>query len=219
MASAFRSVLFGVSAALLTSLPLFALADGSDTEAQRLGSKRTAERYNVTFPGSSTKAGAASIYVNAPLETVRKVVTDYGRYSEFVGEFRKSRVIGKKDGATDVYLEVSILRGAAKICALTRFGAPTKEGTGERIDGNLVEGPGIANNVEGLRGTWHYRPVDDTHTLLKLELLVLPKLPVPSALITPELASAADQTVTAVRNRAEAKAIQDPVIGTARKEE
>ena len=49
----------------------------------------------------------------------------------------------------------------------------------------------------------HDLAVDDTHTIVKLELLVDPKLPIPGPMLTPELQSAADKAVTAVRDRAE----------------
>lgn len=197
-----------------TSTPA-AFAQSSDTNLQRLATSRKADRYNVVMPGTTKRGGGAAIYVNAPMDTVRKIVTDYGHYSELASEFRRSRIIGKKDGATDVYLEVSILKGAAKVYSLTRFYAPVKEGAqGERIDSSMVEGS--ERNVDDLRGVWHYQAIDENHTLLKLEFLVVPRIPLPSALVVPELESSADKVVTSVRNRAEAKAIQSNETGTAR---
>ena len=171
-----------------------------DAEAKRLETSRKAERYNVAMSGSSIKAGGASIYVNAPMSVVRKVVTDYAHYSDFMPKFQTSKVVGKKDGVTDVYLQVPILNGSATVWALTKFGPPTAEGTGEKIEGRMADG-----NVSDFRAVWHLRPADDTHTVLKLELLINPKLPVPGSVVTPELEYASDQAVTATRNRAEAK--------------
>ena len=187
-------------AAVAVLSPLAALADGNDAEAQELAKTRKAKRYNVEVSGASIRAGGAAISVDAPIEVVRKVVTDYGKYASFIPRFEKSKVVAKKDGKTDVMLQVPILKGAATVWALTRFEPPVKEGTGERIEGKMVEG-----NVDDLRAWWHLRPVDATHTVLKLELLIVPKLPLPGKLVTPELEYASDQAVTAVRDRSEAK--------------
>jgi hypothetical protein len=99
-----------------------------------------------------------------------------------------------------VYLQVSILHGAANIWAVTRFGAPVPEGSGERIEGRL-HGQG---NVDQMLAIWHLVPVDENRTIAKLELLIVPKLPLPGSVVTPELEYAADQAVSAARDRSEA---------------
>ena len=196
-----RSLRVAVTALSLVALPLVAQAD--DAEATKLGD-RSSPRYEKDIPGASIKAGGSMVLVNAPIGFVRKVVTDYGKYSSFMPRFKKSRIVSKKDGKTDVYLEVPILHGAATVWAQTRFEPPVKEGEkGERIEGRMVEG-----NVDDMRAIWHLRAVDDTHTVLKCEILIVPKLPLPGSVVTPELAFAADQAVTATRDRAEAKAAE-----------
>jgi len=193
--------------------PLAAMADGNDAEAQRLAQKRSAERYNVEVSGSSVRAGGAAISVDAPVAVVRKIVSEYAKYASYIPRFQKSKVIAKKDGKTDVYLQVPILHGAATVWSLTRFEPPVKEGTsGERVEGKMLEG-----NVDDLRGWFHTRPVDDTHSVLKLELLIVPKLPLPGKVITPELEFASDQAVTAMRDRAEARHKQSADDGSARR--
>lgn len=174
--------------------------DATKDENTRLLASHGTERYNVAVPGTSIHAGGGMTAVNAPIAAVRQVVTDYAHYAEFMPRFQKSRIVGKSPAGTDVYLQVPILHGAATVWAVTRFGAPVPEGTGERIEGRL-EGQG---NVDDLRAIWHLRPVDETHTVLKLELLIVPKLPLPGSLVTPELEFAADQAVSASRDRVEA---------------
>lgn len=190
------------SLALATlTTPMLALAEGNDAEAQRLAEKKEAERYSVALPGASIKAGGAMIMVNAPMAVVRKVVLDYAHYQTFMPRFQKSRVVAKKDGKTDVYLQVPILNGAATVWSVVRFEPPVKEGAnGERIEGKMIEG-----NVDDLRAVWHLRPVDENRTVLKAELLIVPKLPLPGSVVTPELEYAADQAVTASRDRSEAR--------------
>jgi hypothetical protein len=60
--------------------------------------------------------------------------------------------------------------------------------------------------LDDLRATWHVYPVDDDHTVLKLELLLVPRLPLPDSLITSQLAESAEDAVRACRDRAEALA-------------
>ena len=182
-----------------------ARADGAgETEVQRLARTHTTERYSVAVPGFSIRAGGGMTAVNAPIAQLRQTVTDYGHYSDFMPRFQKSRIVGKSGPNTDVYLQVTILHGAASVWAVTRFGPPAPEGTGERIEGKM-EGQG---NVNELRAVWRLIPVDANRTIVKLELLIVPKLPLPGSVVTPELEFAADQAVSAVRDRAEAKSRQ-----------
>jgi ribosome-associated toxin RatA of RatAB toxin-antitoxin module len=170
------------------------------SEVERLVRTHATERYNVAVQGYSIRAGGGMTLINAPLSTVRRTVTDYGRYADFMPRFQKSRIVGKSGPNTDVYLQVSILHGAANIWAVTRFGPPVPEGAGERIEGRL-QGQG---NVEQLLAVWHLLPVDENRTIAKLELLIVPKLPLPGSVVTPELEYASDQAVSATRDRVEA---------------
>jgi ribosome-associated toxin RatA of RatAB toxin-antitoxin module len=184
-----------------------ASAEGTgQSESERLVRTHATERYNVAVPGYSIRAGGGMTAVNAPLSTVRRIVTDYGHYADFMPRFEKSRVVGKSGPNTDVYLQVSILHGAANIWAVTRFGAPTPEGAGERIEGRL-HGQG---NVDQLLAVWHLIPVDENRTIAKLELLIVPKLPLPGSVVTPELEYASDQAVSAARERAQAQSRGTP---------
>lgn len=195
-----RSLMVLLSVAALAA-PAATRADGSETESQRLLRTHATERYNVTVPGFSIHAGGGMTAVNAPLAIVRQSVTDYAHYSDFMPRFQKSRIVGKNGPTTDVYLQVAILHGAANVWAVTRFGAPVPENGGERIEGRL-EGQG---NVDDLRAVWRLTPVDADHTIVKLELLIVPKLPLPGSIVTPELEFASDQAVSATRDRTEAK--------------
>jgi ribosome-associated toxin RatA of RatAB toxin-antitoxin module len=198
----FRSAALVATSAALLLAPIAASADmTSDTEAQALAD-RSSPRFEVDLPGASLKAGGSKVLVNASMSIVRKVVQDFAHYQAFMPRFQKSRVVAKKDGKTDVYLQVPILHGAATVWALTRFEPPAKEGAnGEVVSGKMVEG-----NVDDFRAVWHLRPVDDTHTVLRADILIVPKLPLPGSVVTPELEFAADQAVTSARDRAEAKA-------------
>ena len=174
-------------------------AEAADDEAAKLEARGDAQRYTykTTSPPNSIDTGGAAIFVNAPYATVRQIVLDYRHYTEFMKPLAQSKVLSRKNGVSELYMEAPILHGAAKVWAVVQALAPAKEGSGEKIEIRYVRG-----NVDDLHMIWRLRPVDATHTVLKLDILVDPTLPVPSALVTPELSYAADKAVTAVRDKA-----------------
>jgi ribosome-associated toxin RatA of RatAB toxin-antitoxin module len=189
----------GFLALALASMPSGAHAD-EDAEAQTLAKRKKALRYSVktVAPANAIDTGGAAIYVNAPIAAVRKVVTDYRHYDEFIKPFEQSRLLSRKKGVSEVYFEVPIAHGAAKVWCVVNIAEPVKDGESEKIVATYNRG-----NVDDFRAVWRLRAVDATHTIVKLELLVDPKLPLPGSVVTPELQYAADKAVTGVRDRAE----------------
>jgi ribosome-associated toxin RatA of RatAB toxin-antitoxin module len=196
-----RSSFFALAAAVGIALVTPGVAAKPSEEAQRLMKLRDAERYEVLTPHSSIKAGAARVHVAAPSDSVRKTVTDYKNYPDFISKFEKARVVGKEGDKTDVYLQVPILKGAAKIWAVVRFEPPKTVNGEELVTGSMVKG-----NVKRLDATWRIKKIDEANTQLHLEMLIVPKLPVPGSLVTGEVAYAADEAVMGSRNRAEKEA-------------
>ncbi|AUX41858.1 hypothetical protein SOCE26_032830 [Sorangium cellulosum] len=178
-------------------------ARAADAESEKLAALGKALRYTLktTEPASAIDTGGAAILVKAPLATVRKIVTSYGSYKTFITSFDQSRVLSKRKGTSEVYLQVPILNGAAHIWTVADMSPPTKDGADEVISGRFKRG-----NVSDFRARWRLRAVDEHHTIVKLELLVAPKLPFPPSAITAQLVRAADKAVTAVRNRAQGTA-------------
>jgi ribosome-associated toxin RatA of RatAB toxin-antitoxin module len=166
---------------------------------EQLLANRNAVRYEVAVPDSGVKAGAARVHVRASLNTVRKAVADLGNYAAFISKFKKSKVLARSKKHVDVYLEVPILKGTAKVWAVVRVTPAKKVGDSEVIVGKMLQG-----NVERLEATWRLRSLGEHSTILDLELLIVPKIPVPNSLVTGEVAYAADKAVTGLRNRAEA---------------
>jgi ribosome-associated toxin RatA of RatAB toxin-antitoxin module len=159
-----------------------------------------AQRFSVKTQYSSIQAGAARIDVAADPQLVTEIIRDYGNYAKLSDKFDKSRVIGRYGDNTDVYLQVPILKGAAKIWAVVRF-EPVRCTNGEQVvAGHLVKG-----NVQRLDATWKVKSAGTRQSRVELELLIVPRIPVPGSLVTSETAYAADKAVTGVRNRAEKK--------------
>jgi hypothetical protein len=197
--SPFRSIVAAL-ALLVAVAPSTARAD---EEADALAARGKALRYSVktAAPASAIDTGGAAIFVNAPLSEVRKIVTNYGAYAKIIQPFKQSRVLSKKNGVSEVYLEVPVAHGAATVWAVAKMGKPVKDGDEEKIVAEYSRG-----NVDDFRAVWRLRAIDATHTIVKLEVLVDPKLPLPSSMVTPELKYAADKAVTAVRDESQKRA-------------
>ncbi|EYF08365.1 SRPBCC family protein [Chondromyces apiculatus] len=191
--------------AWLASLMALALLLGAgtaraDDESERLAALGKAHTYTVktTAPMSPIETGGAAILVDAPIEDVRKVVTNYGAYQKFLKPFDQSRVLSKRKGVSEVYLQVPVLHGAANIWAITEIAAPVKRGNEEVIVGKLKKG-----NVDDFRAVWRLRSAGPDKTVLKLELLVDPALPFGASLVTKALVHSAAKGVGGVKKRAE----------------
>lgn len=185
--------------ALLVAVPV----DAGEDEATTLARLGHAQRYTIptTAPENPIDTGGAAILIHAPIETVRPIITGYGQYKKYVPTFEQSRLIGKKDGESEVYFDVPVLNGAAHIWAVVRMAKPKATPEGEVITGRLVKG-----NVEDFRTIWRLRKVDDKTTIAKLELLVDPEIPLPASFVTHHLQEAAVKGVTAIRKEAEKRA-------------
>lgn len=193
-----RRTLLGMVAVMSVTFAAQGVSAEPDEEAKRLMKLRDAERYEVQTEHSSTKAGAARVHVAAPTAQVKKVVSDYKNYSKFISKFEKSKVVGRDGDKTDVYLQVPILKGSAKIWAVVRF-EPIKQVNGEEhLVGHMIKG-----NVKRLDAKWRIKKIDDDDTQLHLELLIVPKMPVPGSVVTGEVKYAADVSVMGSRDRAE----------------
>lgn len=187
-----------VSTACVLTLASAPVSAAPDEEAERLMKLRNAERYEVETENSNTKAGAARVHVATPPAEVKRFVRDFKNYSKLISQFERAKVVGRKGDDTDVYLQVPILKGAAKVWAIVRF-SPIKTVNGEeRLEGRMVKG-----NVKRLDAVWRIKKIDDENTQLNLELLIVPTLPVPPSVVTRQARYAADEAVMGMRNRAE----------------
>lgn len=191
----------------LLALLLLSLAPAR-TDAAAASTER-AQRYRKAIPNQSIQAGCARIRVAAPPDTVREVINDFDHYASFIKRYKDGRVqlqvsaklVGRVGDKKDVYLSVPIMKGAAKVWGVLRFGPAKVSGDDEILEGHLVKG-----NVERLDARWTLHKVDPANTHLSLELLIVPKIPVPHEVVTDELEFVSDVGVTGARNEAEQKA-------------
>ena len=192
----------------LSLVALLAMASGNALAS----SPTEVTRFDTKLPESDRPAGGARTVVSASPALVRSVVLDFAHYAHYFDPDKgtnpsrrwASRVVGKSGDKTDLYLEVPILKGAAKIWAIIRFDAPKKVGDTEIVSGKLIKG-----NVSQLSAKWKLRPTAENGTELQLEFLVVPKLPVPDSLLSSEARGAAAKAVSGMRGEALKRASAD----------
>jgi hypothetical protein len=185
----------------LSVVALMALGSGSALAS----SPTDVTRYDCKLPESDRPAGGARTVVTASPALVKSVVLDFEHYAYYFDPDKgrnpdkkwASHVVGKSGDKTDLYLEVPILKGAAKIWAVIRFDAPKKVGDSEVVVGRMLKG-----NVSQLSAKWKLRPTTDNNTELQLEFLIVPKLPVPDSLLSNEARSAAFKAVSGMQGEA-----------------
>ena len=61
----------------------------------------------------------------------------------------------------------------------------------------------VKGNVKRMDARWRIKKIDDENTQLNLELLIVPKLPVPGSMVTGQVKYAADEAVMGSRNKTE----------------
>lgn len=185
----------------LPLVALFALASGNALAS----SPTDVTRYDCKLPESDRPAGGARTVVSASPDLVKSVVLDFEHYAYYFdpdkgkNPSRKwaSHVVGKSGDKTDLYLEVPILKGAAKIWAIIRFDPPKKVGDSEVVTGRMLKG-----NVSQLSAKWKLRPAAENTTELQLEFLVVPKVPIPDSLLADEARGAAGKAVRGMQGEA-----------------
>ena len=146
--------------------------------------------------GTRVKGGLAVGVVDAPLERVLKVVRDYEEYKSLMKFFTKSLVLGEGGNRTRVHLTISIARGTIKLWANVSF-VESSEDTVSVVAAEMEEG-----NMKRLDARWELFPLDDTHTLVMMRLLVDPDLQVASDAKATELNQVnARRAIRSVRKR------------------
>jgi hypothetical protein len=162
-------------------------------------------KFDTKLPQSDKPAGGARALVYASPDLVRSVVLDYANYAHYFDPDKgtnpkrrwASKIVGKSGDKTDLYLEVPILKGAAKIWAVVRFDPPKKNGDTEIVTGKMIKG-----NVDKLNAKWKMKRTADNNTELQLEFLVVPSIPVPDSLLANEARSAAAKAVKGMKGEA-----------------
>jgi coenzyme Q-binding protein COQ10 len=138
------------------------------------------------MPGASR-----SILIDAPLEKVFEIITDYEKYPEFLSEVKAIRVSERREGEALVQYEVSVLK-------TIRYTLRLKEEKPRRVSWSLVEGELMREN----RGSWLLEPQGkQTRATYSIEMTLGPL--VPKAIVNALVDSSLPKMLESFKKRAE----------------
>jgi ribosome-associated toxin RatA of RatAB toxin-antitoxin module len=141
------------------------------------------------MPGASR-----SILIDAPIETVFGIITDYEKYPEFLSEVKAIRVSQRLEGEAVVQHEVNVLK-------TIRYTLKLKEEKPRRVSWSLVEGELMREN----RGSWLLEPEGkQTRATYSIEMTLGPL--VPKAIVNALVDSSLPKMLESFKKRAEGKA-------------
>jgi ribosome-associated toxin RatA of RatAB toxin-antitoxin module len=141
------------------------------------------------MPGASR-----SILIDAPIETVFGIITDYEKYPEFLSEVKAIRVSQRLEGEAVVQHEVNVLK-------TIRYTLKLKEEKPRRVSWSLIEGELMREN----RGSWLLEPEGkQTRATYSIEMTLGPL--VPKAIVNALVDSSLPKMLESFKKRAEGKA-------------
>jgi hypothetical protein len=172
-----------------------------DAEVMRLlDAKGATLKWNHVPTGKTVRYGHAEVLVDAPLTKVQAAALDFAHYKDFHRKLATARVVAKEGANVDLYMKLPIKLGPVRIdqWEIMRFGPARQSATTM-----VVEGVGVQGNMKEGHIVIAARAIDDQHSLVKVDLLLVPKLPAPQALIDEELRDGAQDFVNGIRNTAQ----------------
>lgn len=127
-------------------------------------------------------------------------MTEFGKYKELHRKFATARVINKEGDKTDVYMRYPVQIGLMKIefWEVMRFEPVKQSGSA-----HVLEATGIKGDMKRGHAVMTVKPVDATHSLLQVDILLIPSVPAPQFLIDEELRDGALDFVNGLRDRAQ----------------
>lgn len=190
-----RSVL--LLAAAFATVGLF--GDGGRAAAAGVPELPQADQILVStlpHPETSVRWGRATGIVEAPVDDVMRVIGDYGAYREFMPHFESSKVLAQRGQSALVYMEALIAKGTLKVWAQLKI-RPETQGDARIVSAHMTKG-----NLDHMEARWEVKPLDGgSRSLVTFDILVDPKLPLPSGLVSTENEKASKRTIRALRSR------------------
>lgn len=197
------TLLLSLAVLALPALPATAHADAAparDPQVARLLDAKRTLKWNYAPSGRAERYGHAEALVAAPADRVAKVALDFGRYRELHRKFATARVVAKDGDSTDVYMRYPVRIGlmTVEFHEVMRFGLPRNDG-----GTHVVEGRALKGDMKLGHTRITIRPVDATHALVQVDVLLVPKIPAPQSLIDEELRDGAEDFVNGLKDRAQ----------------
>lgn len=197
-----RPISFLAALALL-AVPALAQADAapapaSDPQIARLLEAKKTLKWNYAPAGKAERYGHAEALVAAPADQVARAAADFAHYRELHKKFSTARIVGKEGDMTDVYMRYPVSIGPMRIefYEVMRFGKVASNGSM-----HVLEGRGVKGDMKQGHTVITVKPVDATHSLLAVDILLVPAMPAPQSLIDEELRDGAQDFVNGLKDR------------------
>jgi ribosome-associated toxin RatA of RatAB toxin-antitoxin module len=140
-------------------------------------------------------AGATrSIIINAPVEKVFDVVTNYERYAEFLSEVKEVRAINRKGSELDLQYKVDL------VVKTIRYTIHVKEERPHRMSWTFIDGEVMRDN----KGGWVLEPEGEGRTKATYSVEVTVGPLVPKSILNTLVDSSLPKMLEAFKKRAEA---------------
>lgn len=147
-------------------------------------------------PRSGVSWGQAVGIIDAPMARVLEVVQDYANYRQFMPNFTQSKVLARRGDKALVYVEAEIARSTLTIWAQMKMTPRATADGGRVIQGKMTKG-----NLSTMEAVWELTPIDSKRTLVTFKIIVDPKLPLPSSLVSNENEKASRRGLRALRKQ------------------
>ena len=171
--------------------------------ARLLEAKKTLHWNQTIGEGNKDRYGHAEALVDAPADKVAKTAIDFGHYRDLHHKFSSARIIGKEGDQTDVYMRYPVQIGPIKIelYEVMRFAPDRPTGVGGAM--HIIEGRGIKGDMKRGHTLITIKPVDAKHSILQVDILLVPALPAPQSYVDEELRDGAFDFVNGLRDKAQ----------------
>jgi hypothetical protein len=171
-------------------------ADDRTAQLDRLKKDPGPIKSNWVPPGKSERYGHAEGIINAPLDTVRAKLVDFGHYKDLAGpKFKSVKVVDKQGNNTDVYFQLPIMKGIVTLWYITRFPPASKASGGDVVEGSFVKG-----NIKSMHIAFTLRAgADDKQSIMVCDLILQPNVPAPQAALDEELRDACGDAINSLR--------------------
>ncbi|MCP3169315.1 type II toxin-antitoxin system RatA family toxin [Myxococcus qinghaiensis] len=140
------------------------------------------------MPGASR-----TIVINAPIEKVFDVITQYDRYPEFLPEVKETRTANRKDNTVDVHYKVDVMK-------TVRYSIRVVEERPRRMSWTFIEGEVMKDN----KGSWVLEPEGEGKTRATYNVEMALGLLVPKAVVNALVDTSLPKMLEAFKRRAEA---------------
>lgn len=138
-------------------------------------------------------AGATrSIVINAPMEKVFDVITQYEKYGEFLSEVKEVRTSGRQGNEVNVHYKVDVVK-------TIKYTIRAKEERPTRMSWSFVEGEFMKDN----KGQWLLEPAGEGKTQATYTVEMALGALVPKAVVNALVETSLPKMLEAFKRRAE----------------